>query len=60
MMYYPHTVTRPMGGTRFIPGTHLRKVSEVALGRYQNVRGQQHMVCEAGTLLFMHLSLIHI
>ena len=48
VMYYPHKVTREMGGTRFVPGTHLRKVSEVALGRYQNIRGQQHMVCEAG------------
>ena len=59
IMYYPHAVTREMGGTRFIPGTHLRKVSEVALGRYQNVRGQQHMVCEAGTLLFLHHGIWH-
>ncbi|HWA59803.1 MAG TPA: phytanoyl-CoA dioxygenase family protein, partial [Caulobacteraceae bacterium] len=28
LMYYPHDVTREMGGTRFVPGTHLRKVSE--------------------------------
>jgi hypothetical protein len=59
MMYFPHPVTRAMGGTRFIPGTHLRKVSEVALGRYQNIRGQQHMVCEAGTLLFLHHGVWH-
>ena len=59
IMYYPHAVTRDMGGTRFIPGTHLRKVSEVALGRYQNIRGQQHMVCEAGTLLFLHHGVWH-
>jgi len=59
IMYYPHAVTRPMGGTRFVPGTHLRKVSEVAIGRYQNIRGQQHMVCEAGTLLFLHHGLWH-
>jgi len=59
IMYYPHAVTREMGGTRFIPGTHLRKVSEVALGRYQNIRGQQHMVCEAGTLLFLHMGVWH-
>ena len=59
IMYYPHKVTRPMGGTRFVPGTHLRKVSEVALGRYQNIRGQQHMVCEAGTLLFLHNGIWH-
>ena len=59
IMYYPHDVTRDMGGTRFIPGTHLRKVSESALARYQNVRGQQHMVCPAGTLLFMHHGIWH-
>ena len=59
VMYYPHKVTREMGGTRFVPGTHLRKVSEVALGRYQNIKGQQHMVCEAGTLLFLHNGLWH-
>jgi len=59
VMYYPHAVTRPMGGTRFIPGTHLRKVSEIALARYQNIRGQQHMVCEAGTLLFLHHGIWH-
>jgi len=59
IMYYPHAVTQEMGGTRFIPGTHLRKVSEAALGRYQNVRGQQHMVCEPGTLLFLHSGIWH-
>lgn len=59
VMYYPHDVTREMGGTRFVPGTHLRKVSEVALARYQNIRGQQHMVCPAGTLLFLHHGIWH-
>ncbi|HEX4197503.1 MAG TPA: phytanoyl-CoA dioxygenase family protein [Caulobacteraceae bacterium] len=59
LMYFPHAVTRAMGGTRFVPGTHLRKVSEVALGRYQNIKGQQHMVCEAGTLLFLHHGVWH-
>lgn len=59
IMYYPHDVTRDLGGTRFVPGTHLRKVSEAALGRYQNIRGQQHMVCEAGTLLFLHSGIWH-
>lgn len=59
VMYYPHEVTRAMGGTRFVPGTHLRKVSEVAIGRYQNIRGQQHMTCPAGTLLFLHHGMWH-
>ena len=59
IMYFPHDVTEEMGGTRFIPGTHLRIVSEAAIGRYQNVVGQQHMVCPAGTLLFLHHGIWH-
>lgn len=59
ILYFPHLVTREMGGTRFIPGTHLRVVSEAAISRYQNIRGQQHMVCEAGSLLFMHMGVWH-
>jgi len=59
LMYFPHAVTADMGGTRFIPGTHFRKVSEVAVGRYQNIRGQEHVVCDAGTLLFLHHGIWH-
>jgi hypothetical protein len=59
IMYFPHAVTAEMGGTRFVPGTHLRVVSEAAIARYQNIRGQQHMVCPAGTLLFVHNGLWH-
>ena len=59
IMYFPHAVTADMGGTRFVPGSHLRVVSESAIGRYQNIRGQQHMVCEAGTLLFVHMGIWH-
>jgi hypothetical protein len=59
LMYFPHAVTREMGGTRFVPGTHLRKVSEVAVGRYQNIRGQQHVVCNAGTVLLLHHGMWH-
>jgi len=59
IMYYPHTVTPEMGGTRFVPGTHLRVVSEAAIARYQNIRGQQHVVCPAGTLLVLHHGIWH-
>ena len=58
-MYFPHEVTAAMGGTRYVPGTHLRIVSEAAVGRYQNILGQQHVVCPAGTLLFTHHGLWH-
>ena len=59
IMYFPHAVTREMGGTRFVPGTHLRIVSEASISRYQNILGQQHMVCPAGTLLFVHHGIWH-
>ena len=59
IMYFPHAVTEAMGGTRYVPGTHLRVVSEAAIGRYQNIVGQQHVVCPAGTLLFTHHGLWH-
>jgi len=59
LMYYPHAVTAAMGGTRFLPGSHLRIVSEAAIARYQNVRGQQHVVCPAGTVLILHHGIWH-
>jgi hypothetical protein len=58
-MYFPHEVTAQMGGTRFLPGSHLRIVSEAAVARYQNVRGQQHVVCPAGTVLILHHGVWH-
>ena len=59
IMWYPHEVTREMGGTRFLPGSHLRIVSEAAIGRYQNIRGQRHVVCPAGSLLVLHHGIWH-
>jgi len=59
LFYFPHDITPEMGGTRYVPGTHLRVVSEMACARYQNIRGQQKVVCPAGTLLFAHHGLWH-
>jgi Phytanoyl-CoA dioxygenase (PhyH) len=59
LMWYPHEVTREMGGTRYLPGSHLRIVSEAAIGRYQNIAGQRHVVCPAGTVLALHHGLWH-
>ncbi len=59
IMWYPHQVTPEMGGTRFLPGSHLRIVSEAAIGRYQNIRGQRHVVCPAGSLLVLHHGIWH-
>ena len=59
ILYFPHEVTENMGGTRFVPGSHFRKVSESAIARYQNVLGQKHVVCPAGTLQAMHHGIWH-
>lgn len=59
LFYFPHEVTAEMGGTRFVPGSHLRVVSETSVARYQNVRGQIHVVCPAGTLIAAHHGLWH-
>jgi hypothetical protein len=59
LFYFPHAVTPEMGGTRYLPGSHLRIVSESAVGRYQNLRGQQHMVCPAGTVMLAHMGIWH-
>lgn len=59
MFYFPHEVTGEMGGTRFVPGTHLRVVSESAVARYQNMRGQRHIECPAGSVFFMHHGIWH-
>ena len=59
LMYFPHDTTAAMGGTRFLPGSHLRVVSETAIARYQNVRGQEHVVCPAGTVLILHHGIWH-
>ncbi|MGA0375512.1 MAG: phytanoyl-CoA dioxygenase family protein [bacterium] len=59
MFYFPHEVTADMGGTRYIPGTHLRSVHESAIARYQNIRGQMRVVCPAGTVIFFHHGLWH-
>ena len=59
LMYFPHAVTADMGGTRYLPGSHLRIVSESAIARYQNIAGQQHVVCPAGSLLILHHGIWH-
>ena len=51
IFYFPHAVTALMGGTRYLPGSHFRIVSEAAISRYQNILGQEHVVCPAGTVM---------
>lgn len=57
--FFPDDVSEKMGGTLVVPGSHFRKVNSGAIGRYQNIVGQQQLVCKAGTILFMHSNLWH-
>ncbi len=59
LFYFPHDVDEAMGGTRWVPGTHLRVVSEMGIARYQNLVGQQRIACPAGTVVFFHHGLWH-
>src|SRR5699024_1593537 len=59
LMYYPREVTLAQGGTLSVPGTHLRRINESSIGRYQNLRGQTRLVCPAGTVVFLHHGIWH-
>jgi hypothetical protein len=59
LMYYPREVTLEQGGTLSVPGTHLRRINEGSIGRYQNLRGQTRLVCPAGTVVLLHHGIWH-
>ncbi|MGW6145368.1 phytanoyl-CoA dioxygenase family protein [Streptomyces sp. NPDC055144] len=59
LMYYPQDVTAEMGGTLVVPGSHLRRVNESDIGRYQNLRGQTRLTCPAGTVMLLHHGIWH-
>jgi hypothetical protein len=59
LMYYPREVTLEQGGTLSVPGTHLHRINESDIGRYQNLRGQTRLTCPAGTVVFLHHGIWH-
>ena len=59
IMYFPHDVPLEMGGTLLLPGSHFRKVNEMDIAGYQNMRGQISMVCKAGSILVLHHGIWH-
>jgi len=59
VFYFPHETSRENGGTRYLPGSHLRLVSEFAIARYQNLLGQEHVHCPAGSIFIFHHGLWH-
>ena len=59
LMYFPHDVPLEMGGTLLLPGSHFRRVNEMDVAAYQNMRGQIQMVCKAGSILALHHGIWH-
>jgi hypothetical protein len=59
LFYFPTAVAPGGGGTRFVPGSHLRRARAEGIARYQHVLGEQHYSGPAGTLLVFHQGLWH-
>ena len=50
---------RPGQAAAGLPGSHLRRINEFAIARYQNFVGQEAMACPAGSLLVCHHGIWH-
>lgn len=59
LFFFFHDTPRQMGGTMILPGSHLRRINEADIARYQNFLGQLPMVCPAGSLLVAHHGIWH-
>ena len=57
LFYFPRAVRT--GGTRFVPGSHLRRVRPEQVARYQHIAGEEFYEGEAGTVLVFHHGLWH-
>jgi hypothetical protein len=59
LFYFPHDVAPGGGGTRYVPGTHVRRTSGVSTARYQHIAGDEYFAGPAGTVLAMHHGIWH-
>ena len=59
LFWYPHDVAPGEGGTRFVPGSHLRRVSSSGLDRYHHIDGERQFAGPAGTVVVFHHGLWH-
>lgn len=58
LFWYLDDVAPGEGGTRFVPGSHLRHAA-TGLDRYQHLRGEQQFSGPAGTVVVCHHGLWH-
>ena len=59
LFYFPHEVKECEGGTRFVPGSHLRRVEPGEVGKYQHIVGERRFAGPAGTVIVMHHGIWH-
>jgi hypothetical protein len=59
LFYFPHDVGEGEGGTRFVPGSHIRNIHENSVARYQHFAGEQFFSGPAGTILIFHQGMWH-
>lgn len=59
LFWFPHDVRPGAGGTRYVPGTHLRRAPSASIARYQHVVGERFATVPAGTILVFHHGLWH-
>ena len=58
-MYFSHDAPKEMGPTLVLPGSHLRRTSNVSIARYKNIVGQKQLIGKAGTIAFLHHGIWH-
>lgn len=59
LFWFPHDVAEGAGGTRFVPGSHVRRVASTTTAAYQHVAGDEAFAGPAGTVLVFHHGLWH-
>jgi hypothetical protein len=59
LFYFPRAVEPGAGGTRFVPGSHLRRTRAEGVCRYHHLVGEQQYAGPAGTLMVFHQGLWH-
>ena len=59
IFYYPAEVKAGEGGTRLVPGSHLRRARAEGVSRYQHLLGEEQFSGPAGTLMVCHQGLWH-
>ena len=59
IFYYPVAVQPGCGGTRMVPGSHLRRTRAEGVARYQHILGEQQFSGPAGTVMVFHQGLWH-